>query len=331
MSIFSALIVLSALLILFLIIREKRKIKKPECLKYWGVLYFGERGFGKTLEQADQMMKVFKYWVYLWNNYPSVKHGIILTNQLLSEQGKKEAQNILLKAKIPIALEQVYYHFDDGGEMQFCPRKNCWRGKKKHMLHGALIVLDDISTYLPADGWQGTPLWLRKQWTQAQHLGLHFLFNCQVPFAYDVNARRATAICYRFDKLIGSDRPDETAKEIKTIWGVYVKRQIKAKFLWQFGDMEPEQIADFKEAQKMKEKMTGKASPFSKMWASSVHWISNKKSNRYDTLQDVKEYEPKGYIGVKQFDCIDPTHNHTDKKNILIPYSAFKKAEHELV
>jgi len=311
--------------ILYFIYRKVRggKYTKPEALKYWGVLYFGNRGSGKTLHQADQIMDVVRYWAYLWKIYPKVRHGIILTNQILSQEGLDEIAKY--------TTEKVYYHFDDGEEMHFCPRVNCWRGTKKHILHGALIVLDDISTFLPADNWQQTPYWMRKQWTQAQHLGLHFLFNCQEPTAYDINARRATALCYKFTKLVGSDRPDETAKEIKFIWGVYKRYKVKAAWLWKFGDLEPEQIADLKEGLKAKAEMTGKPSPFRNIFKSSPHLITEKKSMRYDTLQDVKEYEPKGYIGVKQFDCIDLTHNHTDKTNLDIPYTTFKKAEHELI
>lgn len=306
-------------------------IKKPESLKYWGVLYFGERGSGKTLHQAEQIVKIVTYWVWLWNKFKGVRHGIILSNQLLSDVGIKEVQDILFKLKLPIPFTEVFYHFDDGEEMHFCPRKNCWRGKKKHILHGAVIVLDDIATFLPNDGWQLTPQWMRKQWTQAQHLGLHFLFNCQDPLSYDVNARRATFLCYRFDKIIGSDRPDETAKEIKHIWGFYVRRKIKAKWLWSFGNLEPEQIAAFKEAQTAQEEITKKPSPFRGIWRTTPHLITAKKSLRYDTLQDVKEYEPQGYIGSKVYECIDPLHNHIAKDDLEIAYTKFVKSEHELI
>jgi hypothetical protein len=298
--------------------------KKPESLKYWGVLYFGDRGSGKTLHQADQVIQIVKYWQWLWKKYPKTRHGIILTNQVLSEDALKEIKKY-------VGDEKIYFHFDDGEEMRFCPREKCWRGEKKHMLHGAVVVLDDIATFLPADGWQFTPQWMRKQWTQAQHLGLHFVFNCQEPLAYDINARRATQLAYRFDKIIGSLRPDETAKEVKKIWGLYVRRKIKAKFLWQFGNLEPEQIAQFKEAEKAKEQMTKRPSPWRGAWSTTPHLITRKKSIRYDTLQDVKEYEPKGYIGAREYECIDPEHNHTDKKRETPPYTTFKKENHQLV
>jgi hypothetical protein len=300
---------------------HKEKPSKPESLRYWGVLYFGERGCGKTLHQSWEIIKVIQYWSYIWKKYPHIRHGIILSNQILSEAAMKEIGKY--------TIEKVFYHFDDGEDMQFCPRINCWRGKDKHMLHGALIVLDDIATFLPSDGWQSTPLWMRKQWTQAQHLGLHFLFNCQVPTSYDIHARQATAIAFKFHKIIGSARPDETALPIRYIWGWYRRYKIKAYWLWQYGNMEPEQIADLKEGLKEIEEITVKPSAFSGIYNYSIHWISRKKSERYDTLQDVKEYEPQGYIGKKEYDCIDETHNHTEKG--LDNYKAFKKADHILV
>lgn len=290
--------------------------KKPESLKYWGVLYFGDRGSGKTLHQAYEITLIFKYWHWLYKKYPYLKHGIVFTNQVLSPDAIK-------------GNEEFYYHWDNAEELRFCPRKNCWRGDgKPHFLHGAVVVMDDISTILPQDYWHIVPQWQRKQWTQAGHFGIHHLFNCQDPVAYDINARRATKMAFRFDKVIGSGRPDETARPIKHIWGFYVRRRIKAKWLWQFGDMEPEQIAELKEALQAKKQMTGRM-PFRGIWKSTVHWISRKKCAIYDTLQDVQQYEPAGYIGVKEYPCIDPEHNHTDKRKKN--FKPFKKSDHELV
>ncbi|MFI5205317.1 MAG: hypothetical protein ACHQVK_00065 [Candidatus Paceibacterales bacterium] len=298
-------------------------MKKPETLKYWGVLYFGEGSNGKTLHQAWEVEKIFKYWNWLYKKNPTVHKGILMTNQVLTN-------------KVLSGNEQYYYHFDDLGDTRFCPRPNCWRGKtdtgapKRHMLHGAVVVLDDISTVLPPDSWQNTPLWLRKQWTQCGHLGLHFLFNCQDPMAYDINARRQTRMAYAFNMVFSNRRPDETAKPVKKIFGFYIRRRIKAKWLWQFGDLEPAQIAEVKEALKAKAQLT-KRMPFSGIWKATAHLVTKHKTELYDTLQDVKEYEPKGYVGAKEYDCIDPTHNHTDKNNPDIPYTAFKAANHELV
>lgn len=291
--------------------------KQPECLKFWGVLYFGEGGSGKTLHQASEIERVFKYWHWLYKKNPRLKRGIVFTNQVLKDSALK-------------GNEEFYYHWDNAEDLRFCPRKYCWRGEEKHFLHGAVVVMDDISTILPPDNWQITPTWMRKQWTQSGHFGIHFLFNCQDPFAYDINARRQTRICYRFDKIFGNRRPDETAKPVKRIWGIYVRRRIKAKWLWQFGDLEPEQIAEFKEALRAQKEMSGSHRvPFRGIWKSTVHFITRHKCEIYDTLQDVQQYEPAGYIGVKEYDCIDESHNHTDPD--APNYTKFKKSDHELI
>ena len=231
---------------------------KPEALKVFGTLYYGDRSAGKTLHQADQIVKTFEYWKWLYKKHPELKRGILMTNTELSPNSI-------------IGNEDYYYYFEELDELRFCPRKNCWRGKKQHSLHGAIVVLDDISTLLPPDSWQLTPVWFRKYWTQAGHMGLHFLFNCQEPTAYDINARRATELCYRFSKIIGSRRPDETLRPVNHIWGFYVRHKIKAKWLWQFGDLEPAQIQEFKEGLKARKKLTG-INPFPKIWQSSLEF-----------------------------------------------------------
>lgn len=291
--------------------------KKPETLRNWGVLYYGEGSSGKTLHQAFEMQKIFRYWHWLYKKFPHLKRGIIMTNQVLTPAATK-------------GNEEFYYHFDDGEEMRFCPRKNCWRGDKKHMLHGAVVILDDVSTFLPPDNWQNTPLWMRKQWSQCGHLGIHFLFNCQDPLAYDINARRQTRLAFGFQKIFGNRRPDETDKPIKKIWGMYIRRKIKARWLWQFGDLEAEQINELKEGLKAQAELRGqKRTPFRGIWKRTYHFISKYKAGLYDTLQDVKEYEPAGYVGSKEYSCIDEDHNHIDKD--APNYTKFKKSDHELV
>jgi len=293
------------------------KPRKPETLRYWGVLYYGEGSEGKTLHQAFEVQKIFRYWRWLYKKFPHLKRGIVLTNQVLTPEALR-------------GNEEFYYHFDQGSEMRFCPRKNCWRGTKKHMLHGAVVVLDDVSTFLPPDQWQNTPLWMRKQWSQCGHLGIHFLFNCQEPMAYDINARRQTRLAFGFFKVFGNRRPDETAVPIKRIYGLYIRRKIKAKWLWQFGNLEPEQIADLKEGLKARAQLVGqKRVPFRGIWKPYFHLITKWKTSLYDTLQDVQEYEPAGYVGVKEYDCIDETHNHDEPD--LSNYTKFKKSDHELV
>ena len=314
---FKIIVLIAAAICAYYWYASKKKPSKPETLKYWGVLYYGEGSNGKTLHQATEIESILKYWHWLYSKYPKIHRGIILTNQVLSD-------------KLIAGSEEFYYHFDDLGDTRFCPRPNCWRGTKKHALHGAVVVIDDISTVLPPDSWQTTPLWLRKQWTQCGHLGIHFLFNCQDPFAYDINARRQTRMAFGFNMVFSNQRPDETAKPNDKIYGIYVRRKIKAKWLWQFGDLEPAQIQEFKEGLKARAEVT-KRMPFSGIWKSTMHLVTKHKASLYNTLQDVQEYEPKGYLGVKEYDCIDPEHNHTDKNNTELPYTTFKKSEHELV
>jgi hypothetical protein len=294
----------------------KRKNKKPECEKYWTTLYYGPRGSGKTLHQAKEVLSILEYLKNLYDNNPSLKHrAIIYSIQLFSKEISEKYSEYL-------------YYWKDAKDLQYCPRKNCWKGNEPHRLHGAYVIFDDIATILPADNWTNTPMWLRKTFSQARHFGIRILANLQDPFSCDINFRRYTDIAYRFNKIIGSPDPDETKPAIKHIWGIYVRRKIKAEMLWKVGDMPTEDIIATKLKAKEMAKIRGGNNPLKNMWRASFHIINKKITTIYDTTQDVPEYKPAGYSH-REIGCIDPAHNHTDKK--APNYCGFKKVIHELV
>lgn len=292
----------------------------PESERYWGIMYYGARGSCKTLHQAKETRKILKYLKGLQAKYPALKPAILMTNQKLVSSIEKDYEGYL-------------YYWSDLDDLKLCPRKNCWRGKKKHRLHGAYVVFDDISNILPPDSWRDHPMWFRKMLFQGRHFGIHCLYNLQDPLAVDVNVRRCTDVAYKFTKIIANRDPDETRKPVKFIFGVYRRRRINADSLWAMGDM-PEQAIRMLQLQKdeLEEylKKTGKehAIVYDNSWRGTYHYFTRKDTEIYDTLQDVKEYEPKGFMH-KELGCIDPSHNHEDSK--APNYCGYKKVYHELI
>lgn len=299
--------------------KYRKRIKPPSINKDWTTIYYGKRGSGKTLHQAKEVLHILKYLEYLYYKYPKLNRAIVFSVQRFSPY---------IEAKY----KKYLFYWNDAKDLRFCPRKNCWRGKNQHRLHGCYLIFDDIATILPADNWVSTPMWLRKTFSQARHFGIRILANLQDPFSCDINFRRYTDMAYKFEKVIGSRDPDETRNPIKRIWGVYRTRKIPADILWQYGDLTNEQIVAAKEQSKELKKagklVLGHTGIIAGVFKAKYHWISRKICKIYDTTQDVPEYKPSGYEH-HELKCIDSRHNHTDPK--APNYCGFKKVSHDIV
>ena len=309
----------------------KRPISKPESDKHWTTIYYGARGSGKTLHQSREVLNILKYLKRLYEKYPSLNKAIVFTNSKLSEKIEKEFDGYI-------------YYWDDPDDFRYCPRKNCWKGNKKHRIHGCYLVFDDLANILPSNNWNNTPMWLKKIFLQGRHFGIRCLANCQDPFSVDINFRRCIDMCYKFTKMFGNPDPDETKPAVKYIFGLYRRRKIDAETLWRYGDL-PEQtirmLLQQKEAENEQLKEMGKEMEiiYDDSWRGSYHlfnktgkfffgWFNISATEIYDTLQDIQEYEPQGFLH-KEIRCIDPRHNHTDPK--APNYCGHKKVIHELI
>ena len=310
---------------------KKITIKKPETDRKWTTIYYGARGSGKTLHQSKETYTILKYLVKLYSARPELNKAIIFTNSKLCERLEKE-------------YESYIYYWDTPDDFRYCPRKECWKGKKKHRLHGAYLIFDDLANILPAGNWAHTPMWLKKVFLQGRHFGIRCLANVQDPFAVDINFRRCVDVAYKFTKLFGNPDPDETKPKVKWIFGIYRRRRIDAETLYRYGDL-PEatirMMINAREEQNEQLKEMGKEMSivYDDSWRGSYHLFNKtgkfffglfniSSTDIYDTLQDIQEYEPQGFIH-KEFKCIDPKCNHTDPK--AINYCNHKKVIHELI
>lgn len=303
---------------MFKIFKKKdrpRKIKVPETEKWWTTLYYGPRGSGKSYHQAKVAQQILKYWDWLYWKFPDLKPAIMMSVQKFSPDLEKEY------------LRKRLFYWTDARDLRYCPRPDCWRGKTRHRLHGAYILFDDMATILPADHWQNTPVWFRKMFSQARHFGIRILANCQDPFSVDINFRRYVDMAFKFRKGMATRDPDETRPKLKFVFGIYHRRKIRAEWLWKLGDMSEDEIEMFKLKQKQMSEITG-SHFFKDVWRASVHFITRRGTEIYDTTQDVPEYRPKGYAH-HELRCIDPTHNHNDPK--APNYCGYKKVFHEVV
>jgi hypothetical protein len=308
---------------------KKRLIRRPETDRTWTTIYYGARGSGKTLHQSKETLNILKYLVRLYDKHPSLHKAIVFTNSKLSANVENE-------------FGEYIYYWEDCDDFKNCPRKNCWKGKHKHRIHGAYLIFDDLANILPSGNWQQTPMWLKKIFLQGRHFGIRCLANVQDPFSIDINFRRCVDLAYKFSKIFGNPDPDETKPAIKHIFGIYRRRKIDAETLWRYGDL-PEQtirlILTQKEEQNKQLKEMGKELEivYDDSWRGSYHLFNKSgkflgfniaSTEIYDTCQDIPEYEPKGFMH-KEFQCIDPNCNHTDPK--AENYCKHKKIIHELI
>jgi len=255
-------------------------MKKPETERAWTTLYYGSRGACKSLHQGKQTLEVLNYFVKLYRKYPRLHQAIIFTNQILDE-------------KIYEKYKEYIYYWEDQKELEFCPRKNCWRGPEKHELHGATVNIDDIATLLPPDGWRETSISFRKMLSQARHNGVRILCNGHDPFGIDINFRRYIDVAYKFTKLAGSRDPDETRPPVKWIGGIYRRRRINSELLWKYGDLPEQQIRlqaiqNDQTAERLREIGRQIDIVYNDSWRGSYHLFWKKHTEVYNTHQNVK-------------------------------------------
>lgn len=290
---------------------------KPETDKAWTTIYYGARGACKSLHQGLEVEKILAYLAALYAVKPQFNRAIVLSNQKF---------NIKIEEKYPDYL----YYWDEIEELQFCPRKKCWK-KGKHRLHGAYVIVDDMAAILPA-GNQAIPIWLKKLFSQGRHFGVRFLANCQDPFSLHIDFRRYCDRAYKFTKLFGNADPDETKKPIKFIFGAYRRRMIDADILWRYGDL-PEQTIRLlitqrdEENERLKEMGREFDQVYDDSWKGSYH-LFNKTgvfmgvfkiaaADTYDTLQDVKEFRPLGFKH-SEIKCLDAMCDHVSVRHELV-------------
>lgn len=302
----------SFLFIVYALSKRKSKkappfVGKPETEKYLTTLYFGDRSAGKTLHQAKEARKILRWLQWLYHKHPKLPHAIVYSVQKFSEKFEKEY------------LGDYLYYWTDVDELQHCPRKKCWKGKKKHRLHDAYIIFDDMSTILPPMHWQLVPNWLKKMFYQQAHFGIHILGSLVDPFVVVSDFRKCVDMAFRFRKIIGSKRPEAAKPPIKRIWGLYSRRKITGKDLWKYGDPSDNDVQLILAQEEQKAKITGGI--VSDIFR-HAGWYRIKKEDCeiYDTLQDVPEYQAKGFAH-SELKCIDPDH----------PDCGYKKVYHELI
>lgn len=310
---------------------KNRPIRKPETDKHWTTIYYGPRGSGKTLHQSRETLNILKYLVRLYEKRPELNRAIVFTNSKLSSKVEEEYKGYI-------------YYWDEPDDFRYCPRPACWKGKRKHRIHGVYLIFDDLANILPSNNWQNTPMWLKKVFLQGRHFGIRCLANCQDPFGIDVSFRRCIDMAYKYTKMFGSSDPDETKPAIRLVFGMYRRRKITTDILWRYGDL-PEQtirqIIDNRETENEQLKEAGKELEivYDDSWVGSYHlfnrsgkfffgWFNISSTEIYDTLQDIQEYEAKGFLH-KELKCIDPRHNHDDPR--APNYCGHKKVYHELV
>lgn len=298
----------------------------PVATRYWTTLFFGERGSGKTLHQAKTVTRILYYLNRLYRIHPEIPRAFIWTNQhmakyVLSEYGENGGYGNLI------------YHWDDLDELHYCPRTNCWKGNKKHLLHGCYIIFDDVSVVLDPKYWDITPAWLKKYFFMGRHLGIHMLASLVDPLAVDIAFRRCVDMAFQFKKVWGNRDPDETRPALTWIFGIYRSRKVDAKTLWEEGNMpertirlnlvkQDEEDEQLKEAGRkdavVKERawlgqhhiftVTGKIWPYGfKIFGIHIPKVAS--TDVYDTLENVKEREVKG-LRCKEIRCIEPSHIH---------------------
>lgn len=253
--------------------------------RYWFVLIFGRPGNCKSLEQARITYWLFNEYHYTEKKYPYLQKRFVFTNQNL---------NADLSAK-EISHGHLRY-WERPEDFRYCPRENCWKGYETHILHDCDLLIDELGTIFPADGFAETPLWIRKMWAQHRHNGLRIVGLTQDYKNCDINARRMLWKAYYLQKRIGSRDITPTLPSLEkwsvknllnpkknVVWGIYTKQEISPEVLDQDKDaviniaLEKQNIKDLQEL-----RLVGVPIP---------HFITWNKTHLFDTTQNIKEFK----------------------------------------
>jgi hypothetical protein len=288
--------------------------------KHLTTLFYGPRSQGKSLHQAKTVYQILKWLDALYRFYPDLPQAIVVSNQKFNATIEKEY------------LDNRLFYWESIQQLKYCPRVGCWKdeyeekkGKKRkmpHRLHNCYVIIDDAATIIPADGWQDLPRWFRKLWAQAGHNGVHAVANIQDPVSCDINFRRYTDLCFKFQKIMGNRRPDPAKPPVRWVWGIYSSREIPAEELWIHGDMSEEQIQQERidrEEQENAARAAGKkiVRVGQRAWKRRFHLIRRSDTEIYDTLQNVPEYMPNSLEHI-ELKCIDPNCRHVNVRHRVI-------------
>lgn len=247
-------------------------------------LTYGEKGTGKSLDQATIATKLFKEYAKTEKKYPHLPKRIYFGNQKFNEEIEKRELGIHL------------YYWTNAKQLRWCPRQECWETKKyinqdnpngKHPIHDADIAHDEISKDIPASSWADTPPWFRQLFSHLRKRGNRYFANTQVFEDIDIAFRRQIDQAFMIRKVFGSSDLTATRPAPKLIFGLIVKVEFDPRLLeW---ERDPEE-----------RELKNKISRFP-----TLIWISRKKINIYNTKDEIPPYKPDTLEHHELF-CEDP-------------------------
>jgi len=100
------------------------------------------------------------------------------------------------------------------------------------------VIIDEIGSIFPADGWKDTPKSIRKFFTHFRKRGIEIFGFTQDYGMVDINYRRIVNVVYQSFKAFGSSDISATLPEVKHPWGLIVLYELDIESLHRDGDLE---------------------------------------------------------------------------------------------
>lgn len=179
----------------------------------------GDKGGGKSLLESRTALALFRQYRETEKKYPQLKHRIYYSKQKFT---KIIEDRELITSENPKGHLMYWDTLDD---LQFCPRKNCWRGEESHAVHNTDIAWDEIGNDLPPDGWRDNPDFVRQIFSHCRKRGNRIYANAQRYEMVDVHFRRQVDRCWKVGKLFGSRDIDVTRPAPAFIYVIQIVRE----------------------------------------------------------------------------------------------------------
>jgi len=260
---------------------------EEETLPYWFIIIFARPGQGKSIEQARITDALLGEYRKTQKKYPSLPSRYVFTNQKLSHaiEERESDRNSL-------------FYWETPESLKICPNKKCFKGVEPHGLHDCDLLIDEGATLFPAKK-DDIPMWLRKLWAQHRHNGIRIIMLTQDFKGVNISIRRMCWKAYLMKKEMGSRDISATLpplvpfswKALFTfkpfVWGIYSKREIDPEIVENDVTAVKIQIKRLDDESEKADELRD----LELIGRPEYRAITWEAINRYDTTQNVKEYD----------------------------------------
>lgn len=253
----------------------------------------GDKGNGKSLDQAKMILDSFKEYDKNARKYPDLPRRMALINQPLSAEMEQQHLN------------RDFIYWQNVHRLRHCFRPNCFildptspfyimdpksvyfdrnfnPERPEHAVHDSDIFWDEIGRDFPAGSWNDTPKWVKAIFSHCRKRGNRVFANTQVFDDTDIAFRRQCDFILPLRKVVGSRDISATRPPVRWVWGLCIKNMWRRE---DFLAVAPQEYIDKDDEERREEVRRSRVNFFP-----SILWIRRRYVNIYNTRAELPPY-----------------------------------------